>query len=460
MALVLVGCASVDAGPAFDTLNGLVVERTGKPVGWQSDATTRDAAEGRAKAILTKPVSSDAAVQLAFLRNPAIQVQLARIGIAEADVVQAGRLINPTVSISRVATTGIVEIERQILFSVLSLFTIGPRTRIAQDQAELARYQTALAIVQKAGQVKRAWVESVAARERVAVATEILEAAKAAEDLAQRMSKAGNMTGIDLARMKVNTAETATQLGKLRMAADMTRERLTRAMGLWGEATRFKLPGRLPRLTKSLRNIDDIERYALIKRLDVQAARKEVDVLRRSLDLTKQTAWLNVLEVSGKWDTAKESGKRTNPTGFEVEFSIPIFDLGDAKVDRSIFQYMQAVEALKSQAITARSEVREAWRAYRGTYDLARNYESRIEPLMARITEEELLRYNGMLIGVFELLAATKKQAQSRMAAIDARRDFWLAETQFHSTLIAGSEEANLMASISDAPASQGAEEH
>lgn len=57
-------------------------------------------------------------------------------------------------------------------------------------------------------------------------------------------------------------------------------------------------------------------------------------------------------------------------------------------------------------------------------------------PLRQRISEENLLRYNGMLIGVFELLADARAQIGAVNAAIDARREFWHADADLQQALL------------------------
>jgi outer membrane protein TolC len=441
-ALLLGGCATADEDGAFANVQALVSERTRSEISWHRDAASRDAADFRVRQMRAEPLKVDDAVELAFLRNPAIQARLAGIGIVEADVAQAGRMANPVVSISRIAAGGAVEIERQFLFSLVSLFTIGPRTRIARDQAERTRYTTALDIVTAADGVKRAWIEAVAARERVAQMEKVRGSAEAARDLAQRMAEAGSMTPIDQARINAYDAEIAAQLAKLRTAEATSRERLVRQLGVWGDETRFSLPARLAPLPKRAKRLRDIERLALTRRLDVRAARKEVEVLARTVDLTAFTGVVNLLEVSGyanKEVEVEDDGKtRHYPKGFEVEFAVPILDPGDAKVSRAKWTYLKAVEELRALAVSARSEVREAYVSYRGAFDLARHYNDAVLPLSKRITEEELLRYNGMLTGVFELLAATRQEAQAAMTALDAKRDFWLADARLDVALLAG----------------------
>ena len=203
-------------------------------------------------------------------------------------------------------------------------------------------------------------------------------------------------------------------------------------MGLWSEDTGFRLPERLPDLPKAPRDITDLEATALKKRLDVQGAMQEAENIASALGLTKATGFISVLEVG--YMRNSESGQ-PRQTGYEIELRLPIFDWGGARVARAEYTYMQAVNRAADTAVKARSEVREAYSAYRTTYDLARHYRDEIVPLRKRISEENLLRYNGMLISVFELLADARQQVSGVNAYIEALRDYWLSETSLNLAL-------------------------
>jgi outer membrane protein TolC len=203
------------------------------------------------------------------------------------------------------------------------------------------------------------------------------------------------------------------------------RESLIRLLGLWGESTAFRLPERLPDLPPQLPEMADIERLAMQQRLDLQAAVRESESLARNLGLTRATGWFSVLE--GKYIRNSESGE-PRQTGWEIELRIPIFDSGSARVARAEHLHRQAVNRAADLAVRARSEVREAWQAWRTSYDLARHYRDEVVPLRARISEETLLRYNGMLMSVFELLAESRQQISAVIEAINTQRDFWLAD--------------------------------
>ena len=99
-------------------------------------------------------------------------------------------------------------------------------------------------------------------------------------------------------------------------------------------------------------------------------------------------------------------------------------------------RYRQALERAREVAVNARSEVREAYAMQQGQYAIAKHLRDEIVPLKKRISEENVLRYNGMLIGVFELLADARSQIVSVNAAIEAQRDYWLAESDLQMALV------------------------
>ena len=115
---------------------------------------------------------------------------------------------------------------------------------------------------------------------------------------------------------------------------------------------------------------------------------------------------------------------------------MPLFDWGDARVARAEAVYMQSLHRAAETAINARSEVREAYTGYRSAFEIARHHFEEIVPLRQRIAEENLLRYNGMLLGVFELLADARAQIASVNNAIESLRDFWIARSDLDMALI------------------------
>lgn len=431
-ALVLTGCATFSQDGGFDTVSSMTKERTGQPVKAVKSDTDKTANGALVSQLLSKPLTADTAMQIALINNKGLQASLTELGIAESELVQAGRIRNPSFSFGRMRGGGDVEIERSIMFDLVGLLTIPIRSNIEQRRFEQAKLQAASAAVKLAADTRRAYVNAVAAQQTAQFMEQVKESAEAGAELAQRLAKVGNWSKLDYAREQAFYADATAQLARARHNAIATREQLTRMLGLWGGQTAFKLPDRLPDIPKAPKEIVNIESQAMQQRLDVQMATRDAEATASALGLTKGTGFINVFHA-GYANKSETDAPRAN--GYEIELELPLFDWGGAKVARAEAIYMQSVHRTADTAIRARSEVREAYSAYRTTYDLARHYRDEIVPLRKKISDEMLLRYNGMLASTFELLADARDQVTAVNAAIEAQRDYWIAETDLQSTM-------------------------
>lgn len=426
LALLLGGCATFsEDGGTRKVDDALAARGVAQQAPWLRNDDAAARAADTVKKLLAQPLTVEQAVQIALLNNRGLQAAYAELGIAEADLVQAGRLRNPGFSFGRLHRGEVVEYERTFIFDLIGLLTMPARTRIEGERFRLAQTRMTAEILQVAADTRRAWHGAVAARQTAAYTEQVQSAAEAASELAKRMAAAGNFSTLDQAREQAFYVEATAQLARARQAALAAREKLTRLLGLSGNDIAYRLPERLPDLPQSAREMAEIEQQAMDQRLDVQAAMQEAENLARTLGLTRATGYFSLLEA--KYIRNSESGQ-ARQTGYEIELRLPIFDSGAARNARAEYSYMQAVHRAADLAVRARSEVRESYGAWRSAYDLARHYRDEVVPLRARISEETLLRYNGMLMSVFELLAESRQQVNAVIDAIAAQRDFWIAD--------------------------------
>lgn len=426
---MLAGCASFSPDGGTARVNELTRERVGLAVaaGTPSQARVRE--------LLAAPLTVDTAVQVALLNNRRVQVALAELGIAEADLVQAGLLRNPRFSFGRTSGGDSVEFDRAVMFDFAGLLTLPLRKAIESRRFEQAQLQAALQVVRIAADARRAWYQAVAAEQSLAYLQQVELAAEASAELAQRMAKVGNWNRLDEAREQVFHAEVAAQLTRTRQQSVAAREALARALGLSGEQIDFRLPDRLPALPAQLPTAQDLARRALEQRLDLKAATLETEFTARALGLTRTTRFVNVLEL-GYQNRSETGAARAN--GYEIELSLPLFDWGTARVRRAQASYMRALQRTADVAVQAQSQVRETDSLRRTQYEVARRYRDEIVPLRKRMSDEMLLRYNGMLASVFELLADARAQIASVSASIDAQRDFWIADSELQYAVHGG----------------------
>jgi outer membrane protein TolC len=432
---ILSGCASVPPGGGVAEVQALAKPATRQDFAVQRDDADRARAAEAVRARLAQPLGSQDAVAIALASNPRVQVALAEAGASVAEVAQAGRLRNPGFSFAKFRQGDEREIERRMVLDVIGLLTLPLRVEMERGNLEAVQRRAAADVARVADEARRAWVESVAAQERLVYAEQVKDAADASAELARRMQDAGNFSALARSREQLFQAEAAAQLARSRHAVAASRERLARALGLQGEQLAFRLPARLPDPPTAARSLTAAERAAIDVRLDVQGARREADAAARALGLSRVTGFVNVLHLGYERSTSNEAPRKT---GYEIELELPLFDWGEARNARAEAIYRQAVHRVADAALRAQSEVRESHGAYRTAWELARHYREEIVPLRRRISEENLLRYNGMLIGVFELLADAREQVAAIMAAIDATRDFWLAEASLEAALFTG----------------------
>ncbi len=432
-AVVLGGCASFSPDGGFGTVERTTKERIGKDLHWARGDDDLDTIAKRVAELLAKPLTVDEAVQVALLNNSGLQADFQELGITEAEVVQAGRLPNPGFSFGRSSRGDEREIERGLHFNLARLVAMPLIGRMEARRFEQVKGRVAMNVLSLAADTRKAYFTALAAEETVRYMRQVKQAADASAELARRMEQVGNFNKLQRAREQSFYASAALQLARAEQVQRSTRERLVRLLGLWGAQTQFALPERLPDLPPSALDLPDVEQVALAQRLDVQGAKLAAEQTASNLGLTRTTRFVNVLELGVMRNSSNEAPTQR---GWEIGFELPLFDWGGARVARAEAIYMQTLHRAAETAINARSEVREAYTGYRSAYDIARHHRDEVVPLNQRIAEENVLRYNGMLIGVFELLADARTQIASVNASIEALRDFWIAQAALDMALI------------------------
>lgn len=439
LAASLGACRTFSPDGGMTTVASVAGNGLGKSVVKVASPEEAAANEARVRGLLRKPLGADAAVQIALLNNLGLQADYNRLGLAEALAVKASRPPAIGVSFSSVSTPVELDIERQIMASLLSLLTMPARTQIASDQFAKAELEAAEETLRVAAATRAAFLRAVAARESVAAIAEAKESADASAELAGQMQQSGAANKLDQARRQVFATEIGAELLAAQQQADATAEQLTRLLGLWHAELASYLPDALAALPVGLRARGAIEQQALDTRIDVRIARAEMESLARSYGLTRKTHFLNVLDASGISKTQKDRGeKRADGGGYELALEVPLFDFGRANVREAEQRYLEAANRLGQIGVNAASEAREAYGAYRAAYTIAKKYQGEVLPLQQTISDETVLQYNAMQVDAFVLLDASRARAKAKVASIEAKRNFWLAATNLSVAVLGG----------------------
>ena len=457
--VTLGGCVGFSPDGGMTPVASIALARLDKDVakiGSDAEATT---AQARVAGLLRRPLRVDTAVQIAFLRNKELQADFNDLGVSEADYVKASLPPDPTLSVDFLTGQGDVEVVSQVVAAIYALATLPARQAIAGAHFAAVQTRTAGRVMALAAEVGRQYYITIAAQEQVVFLDTSVSTAQASAEVAKQLGEAGNLNKLEQAREDVFYTELAAQRADTRLEAQAEREKLTRLLGLFGPDIAYTLPKAMPALPKHITSARDIEARALRERLDLAAARHDLDALARQLGLTTVTRYVSDfnLTLQNDYENAGNTGGSKVATqtqsqltryGFVADLTIPIYDFGESKVRGAREAYLGAANRLAQRAIDARSQAREAYIRYRGKYDLARYYADRVLPLRKTILDQSTLQYNGMLADVSQLLIDTRGGVTSNVAAITAKRDFFIAGVNLKATLI-----GNGPGDTADAPA-------
>lgn len=438
VALGLSGCASYNLSQGVDRVNRDAQSFTQSELNLAKNKEERDKRLAATTQLLAKTVGQKEAVQLLLANSPAFQALLAQNWAEAASAAQSGRIANPTFAFESVVTGSEAELNRFFSFGLLDLITLPQRSAMANYRVEQAQIRMTAEVVDQVTRVRQAWVRAVAAEQSYKYAGQVFASAEASAELARRMATVGNFNKLTHARHQAFYADAATQLATAKQTAVSRKEELVRLLGLdEAQAKQLVLPERLPNLPKQPMSPADVAQQVSQERLDIQQAKAALNAAAKAQGLNQVTS-LTDIELSVRRGSVSDSSTSSYSSrrGYEVGVKLPIFDWGDLQRDAMNAQTLAAAHQLEATVRAAGSSLRENYAAYRTAYDISRHYKDEVIPLRKVISEENVLRYNGMIIGVFELLADSRDQIGTVITAIAAEQQFWLADAALQATLI------------------------
>ena len=377
-------------------------------------------------------LSSEMAVELALKNSPQIQALMLEVGISQADVLQADRWPNPGFSLGVLQQGDERSLSQGFHFNLAKLFFKDELKKSASLQMSQSQKRLAAQLAQLTHETKKAFIEAVAAQENRRHMEKAWSVSQAGAELAQRMRLAGNFTKLQEAREQLFHANAAQALARAKRQESASLERLKLLMALPADHVGFTLPSRLPDLPDTLEPRENLEALALNQRWDVQLAKLNTEQLALSAGLTKATRFVNVLELGM---TRQTSNLSPTEHGLQIGFELPLFDDGQARITKAHSRYMQSLQETAQLALNAQSQVREAHANYLMAYELAVHQRDVVLPLQQSMAEESMLRYNGMLIGVFDLLSDARMQISGTSNYLESVKYFWLAQVDLDMSL-------------------------
>jgi cobalt-zinc-cadmium efflux system outer membrane protein len=432
--IFIVGCASLPRSAGFNDVQATVADRTAHVIQWRGQTADDAAVDQAVSELLAHDLTADQAVQIALLNNRALQATFEDLGVAQADLVQAGLLKNPVFAASwRFAdrAPSSTNAEYSVTQDFLELFVLPLRKRLAEREFERAKLSVAHQVLQLAAEVKSAFYTAQAREQLIDRLRLIVQINQTAAELANRQRQAGTLNELGQVTQQAAYDQSKLDVAQAESQLATDREHLNRLLGLWGPQTSWKLSNRLPPLPETEIDLQHLESLAMRQRLDLAAAGAELNILQQAVAITQANRGLANLELG--IDTEKETDGQ-HVTGPTLDLQLPIFDQGQAQIARARAQLRQFQRRFEGMAIDARSEVREARDRLVAQRAMAQYYRVLL-PQRVHILELTLQQYNGMLKGAYDLLLAKQNEVATERAYIEAWRDYWIARAQLEQAV-------------------------
>lgn len=418
----LVACASFSPQRAGEQALALAAGPIG-PAASENEAST---AEQR-QALLMLPLEREHAVSLALAGNPDLKVAWSRLGIGAAEAFEASRMANPRLSATRLSGADGAKRSMSLGLSIADLLLLPYGSRLAARDFEALRIEVAARAVTVARDTESAWYRHVAASQRAELRSAVADAAELSAELADRFHQAGTVSRLQLLRERAAASEARVAAVTARADAIAARQALNAQMGLSGElADLWQAPPRLAMPGNDAVELEQLLALADTERLDLRAARLQVGILEDGLAFSRGWRWLGGLELDYEWEREPDGSRMRGP-GLSLE--LPVFHQGQARTMRADALLERGRAQLAQRELEVELGAREAAGRLQATREVVELYQSGIVPDRSEAVQRELERYNFMLIGAFELLAARQAEYQAYEGFIDAVRDYWLAHT-------------------------------
>jgi cobalt-zinc-cadmium efflux system outer membrane protein len=396
---------------------------------------------------LREPLDAEAAVGIALLGNRELRAALRELGVVRGRALQAGLWPNPRGEAEFLPERN-SRIELRLEYDLTRALLAPARAHAAEPDIAAARFRAAAAVVELGYRVRVAFHGLQAAQQRLEISQQVLDAAVAARDGARAMFQAGNSTELELAKQEASCERTRIRVARLELDLASARERLQRLLGVHPEEAFSNVVTALDAPPEHASEpIAGLERSALAASLELRETRERLLALARRAGVAQASGWIPdvTVDLHSLHGNPDLGGPDTNEKwrfGAGVSAEIPIFDRHQGQSAALGAEFDVLLERYHGLANDTRSDAREAQDRLSSSEARARQYQNVLVPAQQRVTEQTLLQYNAMQVGIFQLLEGQREELNVRLEYVDTLREYWDAVAAL-GALLAGQRVAN-----------------
>jgi cobalt-zinc-cadmium efflux system outer membrane protein len=431
--LMLTGCATVQTNKEWARVGDFAKERTGLEARWEQTAEDAQATNAEVAAMLADGLTREEAVRIALMNNRTLQVAFEELGVAKADLVQAGLFTNPRLDgLVRFPTPGKgTNVEAGGVINIADLWQIPIRKRLAATRMEATTLRVANELLETVAQAKQAYDASIALAAAKDETARLLKEMEALRDRIAYRQEHGFTSDFDLAFAQAAVFDQEAALARTEGELQVARAHLNRVLGLSPKQSEYELKGSLPDNFGPLPETEALIVRALAQRPDIQLAELEVAISERALAL-ERTRILTDVEAGASYERDADGDDMVGPA---LGLHLPLFDQNQAQIAKASFRVRQAEKRRRALEGKVREEVAAAAEQYGVALKEFRLIRDKILPAYRNALEYAEKYYGAMQLNMLFLLEARKELYSSRRRYIDSLREALTAKVDIERAL-------------------------
>lgn len=364
-------------------------------------------------------LSEDEAVALALWNNAQFQADLAALGFARADLIEANMLPNPVFSLFFPVGPKLLESKLNLPVDILWQ---RPH-RIAAAEADAQRLSENL-VAHGLGlirDVQSTYADVWLARERVLLVEKEAQIRVEMAEIAESRLEAGDISEMEASVASVDSLQAADATKRFSTEAAVLGQRLNGLLGLVSEDVAYEIaaPEAEPRSEVS---VDELLGMALAARPDLRAAELAIEAAGERLGWERSKVY-NFIAIIDAKDKGEES--LTVGPGFQVE--VPILNQNNGRIARAKAELEQATRQYETVRQTITLQVKEAYTQYRSAHEEFESWRAAMVPSLAKVGEQAEKSFAAGEVSYLSVLEANRRLFEASL------RQKELAAQLYHS---------------------------
>ena len=387
------------------------------------------------------PLAADQAITLALQSNPQVRADVEAIRSLSADLVQAGLLPNPILSLafqfpegglgSPLFTFGFVQ-------QIAPLWLMPSRKEAAHAALQTQILQTSANALELTAKVQKSHARMVHSQQSLKLIDQNAEVLKQAMELAQSKIDVGTATQLDINRVQADLYHNQAQLESMQSKLDHEKRDMLELVGLAHVFADWvaQEPTEVMQLSVDEQQLVEL---AQTHRLDVLAVewsiKSKTQHLRQEQLKTFPSMKLGIDAERDAVSQGSPSSEAAYATGPSISLDVPIFDQNQAQIAKAQAELAIEVVRLQAKQQQAIREVRQAYVSYQEATRLVTFFESQIVPLQEENLQLAEAAFKSGEGDMVSLINAQRELIASKLSLVGHKRDVMIAFADLQRTV-------------------------